>query len=47
MKEVKILSDWICDGINQKGKISKRDIEYLKQIKVEFEILDKTKKDVQ
>lgn len=47
IKEVKILVDWICDGINQKGKISKRDINFLKSIGVEFEVQDKRKEVIQ
>lgn len=40
--EVKILSDWIANGENQKGKVGNWDIEFLKSINIEYE----RKKDV-
>lgn len=46
IKEVKILSDWIANGENQKGKTGKWNIEYLKLIKIEYEIHSKGKQNI-
>jgi hypothetical protein len=44
IKEVIILSDWIANGENQKGKIGKWNIDFLKSIGVAYQIYDsKTK----
>jgi hypothetical protein len=46
IKEVTILTDWICDGVNQKGKTGNWNIEYLKLIKIEYEIHNKGKQNI-
>lgn len=46
IKEVKILSDWIANGENQKGKTGKWNIEYLKLINIEYEIHGKGRQDI-
>lgn len=39
IKEVKILTDWICSGENQKGKVGKWNVDYLDSIKIQYEIV--------
>jgi len=39
-----ILSDWIVNGENQKGKKGKWDVKFLKSIGVEFEIVSSKEK---
>jgi len=45
VEEVTILSDWVCNGENQKGKTGKWNTEYLNEIKIEY-IHSKRKQDV-
>jgi len=45
IEDVTIISDWICNGENQKGKSGKWNTEYLKTIKIEY-IHNKKRQDV-